>query len=144
MMEHVWDRLSCTHAYMHVHTHACIFTVLTATVLLLLLRELKIDAFCWNWDDEPARFCLEDRTNPILPLSPDFAWPLASGGFLIVPWRQMPCPHSLPSYGPVWCKDAVSAAFSCQRKSLCRAASRLKGKLEVSRTFSADWQVLSV
>lgn len=61
-----------------------------------------------------ARFCLEGCTNPILPFSPDFSWPLASGGFLIVPWRQMPCPHSLPSYGPVWCKDAVSAAFSCQ------------------------------
>lgn len=48
-----------THTYRHTHTcmhfHPCIRTILTATVLSLLLEELKIDAFCWNWDDEPVR-----------------------------------------------------------------------------------------
>ncbi len=48
-----------THTYVQAHTcmhfHPCICTILTATVLSLLLQELKIDAFCWNWDDEPVR-----------------------------------------------------------------------------------------
>lgn len=45
-----------THTGTHMHTfHPCICTILTATVLSLLLQELKIYAFCWNWDYEPVR-----------------------------------------------------------------------------------------
>lgn len=62
------ERHTDTHTHTHMHFHLCICTILTATVLSLLLQELKIDAFCWNWDDEPMRIA---ETFPFICI---FSW----------------------------------------------------------------------
>lgn len=54
--------------------------------ILLKLRWWGCECFVWKPHSPFFSLCP----------SPDILWPLALDSFLIMPWRQMPCPHSLP------------------------------------------------